>query len=91
MNKQKETLARTLSGIVVSNKMKDTIVVKIERQVKHEKYHKFIKRSTKIHAHDEGNTSSMGDSVVIKECRPLSKKKSWTLVSIKEKAEKDII
>jgi small subunit ribosomal protein S17 len=88
MNKE-TTLARTLIGTVTSNKMKDSIVVMIERRVKHAKYGKFIKRSTKIHAHDAGNQSQIGDLVMIKECRPISKTKSWTMVEIKEKAEKE--
>jgi len=88
MNKE-ATLARTLVGTVTSNKMKDSIVVKIERRVQHAKYGKFIKRSTKVHAHDAGNQCQIGDVVVIKECRPISKMKSWTMVEIKEKAEKE--
>lgn len=86
MNKE-APLARTLVGKVTSNKMKDSIVVLVERRVKHPKYGKFIKRSTKIHAHDSGNQSQIGDLVLIKECRPISKTKSWTLVEIKEKEE----
>ncbi len=81
-----EKMTRNLTGMVVSDKMQNGIVVKVERRVKHPKYGKFIKRSTKVHAHDEGNTSAVGDVVVIKECRPISKTKSWTLVEIKEKA-----
>ena len=83
------TLARTLIGTVKSNKMKDSIVVLIERRVKHSKYGKYIKRSTKVHAHDAGNQCQIGDVVMIKECRPISKMKSWTMVEIKEKAEKE--
>lgn len=79
-------LGRTLLGTVVSNKMTDTIVVLVERRVKHPLYGKFIKRSTKVHAHDAGNTAHIGDVVMIKECRPLSKTKSWTLVEIRERA-----
>ena len=82
---------RILQGTVISDGNDKTIVVNVDRRVRHPLYKKTITRSSKFHAHDEGNTSSMGDSVVIKECRPLSKKKSWTLVSIKEKAVKDII
>lgn len=87
MNK-KETMARILTGTVVSDKMSDTIVVLVERRVKHPKYGKFIRRSTKIHAHDKENQCRIGDVVTIKECRPISKTKSWTLVDVKEKAEK---
>lgn len=87
MNKT-ETMARILTGTVVSDKMNDTIVVLVERRVKHPKYGKFIRRSTKIHAHDKENQCRIGDVVTIKECRPISKTKSWTLVDVKEKAEK---
>ncbi|MCB1828228.1 MAG: 30S ribosomal protein S17 [Coxiellaceae bacterium] len=82
-------LARTMTGRVVSNKMKDSIVVLVERQVKHPKYRKFIRRSTKVHAHDAGNQSQVGDLVIIKECRPISKTKSWMLLEVKEKAERE--
>lgn len=88
MMSKKETMARTLTGIVVSDKMSDTIVVLVERRVKHPKYGKFIRRSTKVHAHDKENQCHVGDVVTIKECRPISKTKSWTLVDVKEKAEK---
>jgi small subunit ribosomal protein S17 len=77
---------RTQQGRVVSNKMDKSIVVAIERMVKHPIYGKFIKRTTKLHAHDEVNECREGDLVEIKECRPLSKKKSWTLVRVLEKA-----
>ncbi|WP_423063448.1 30S ribosomal protein S17 [Candidiatus Paracoxiella cheracis] len=88
MMTKKETEARTLTGTVVSDKMTNTIVVLVERRVKHPKYGKFIRRSTKIHAHDKENQCRIGDLVTIKETRPISKTKSWTLVEIKEKAEK---
>ena len=78
--------ARTAAGRVVSNKMDKSIVVLIERRVKHPVYGKIIKRSTKIHAHDANNDCGVGDAVTIKEVRPLSKTKSWTLVSIDERA-----
>jgi len=81
-----ETKIRTVQGTVVSDKMDKTIVVSIVRQVKHPIYGKFIKRTTKIHAHDETNQCNMGDVVTIRECRPLSKNKSWTLVDVVEKA-----
>ncbi|WP_339056405.1 30S ribosomal protein S17 [Candidatus Regiella endosymbiont of Tuberolachnus salignus] len=77
---------RTMQGHVVSNKMEKSIVVTIERIVKHPIYGKFIKRTTKLHAHDEENQCSIGDIVTIRECRPLSKTKSWTLVAIIKKA-----
>ncbi|MCP3128949.1 MULTISPECIES: 30S ribosomal protein S17 [Shewanella] len=77
---------RTLQGRVTSNKMDKTITVAIERQVKHPIYGKYIKRTTKIHAHDETNQCNEGDVVAIRECRPLSKTKSWTLVEVVSKA-----
>lgn len=83
-----ESSARTLMGTVISDKMQDSIVVRIDTRVKHPKYGKYIKRSTKVHAHDADNAASTGDVVIVKECRPLSKTKCWTLVEIKEKAEK---
>ncbi|HLD16898.1 MAG TPA: 30S ribosomal protein S17 [Coxiellaceae bacterium] len=83
---KKQTLPRTLVGEVVSNKMKDTIVVLVERQVMHPVYKKYIKRSTRVYVHDAGNTCQMGDRVLVQECRPISKTKCWKLVEIKEKA-----
>ena len=77
---------RTLQGRVLSNKMDKSITVAIERKVKHPLYGKFIKRTTKIHAHDEQNQCKEGDFVSIRECRPLSKTKSWTLVEVVSKA-----
>ncbi len=84
---EKKTLPRTLTGVVISDKMEKTIVVLIERRVRHPKYQKIVRRSTKIHAHDAENTAQKGDVVVVKECRPISKTKSWILESIKEKGE----
>jgi len=81
-----ESGARTVSGKVVSNKMDKSIVVMIERRVKHPVYGKIIKRSTKIHAHDANNECMPGDDVTIKEVAPVSKTKSWSLVSIDGKA-----
>ncbi|GLQ73367.1 30S ribosomal protein S17 [Vibrio sp. vnigr-6D03] len=78
---------RTQQGRVVSDKMDKSIVVAIERMVKHPIYGKFVKRTTKLHAHDENNECGLGDTVEIQECRPLSKKKSWTLVKVVEKAK----
>ena len=77
---------RTLTGRVVSNKMNKTIAVEVERLVKHERYSKYIRRTTKLLAHDEKNESREGDTVQISECRPLSRHKSWRLVSIVERA-----
>ena len=77
---------RTLTGKVVSDKMDKSIVVLIERQVQHPLYGKLIRRSTKLHAHDENNTAKAGDVVTIKESRPISKTKAWTLVEVIEAA-----
>lgn len=84
---EKITLPRTLTGVVVSDKREQTIAVLVERRVRHPKYHKIIRRSTKVHAHNPDNTARQGDVVVVKECRPISKSKTWILESIKEKAE----
>ena len=81
-----ESNTRTLQGKVISAKMEKSIVVAIERKVKHPLYGKFMKRTTKLHAHDETNQCGEGDVVLISECRPLSKTKSWTLVKIVRKA-----
>jgi small subunit ribosomal protein S17 len=78
--------ARTLTGRVVSNKMQKTITVEIERLIRHEPYGKFIRRTTKLLAHDEKGESHEGDLVLIAPCRPLSRHKSWQLVEVIEKA-----
>ena len=83
-----EAIVRTLTGKVVSDKMDKTITVMIERRVKHPIYGKFVKRSTKLHAHDEQNECQIGDTVSVRECRPLSKSKTWMLVSVDERATK---
>ena len=75
-----ESTGRVLFGVVVSDKADKTISVKIERKVKHPKYGKVIKRSTKVHAHDENNSAKVGDFVSIQECRPISKLKSFVLL-----------
>jgi small subunit ribosomal protein S17 len=77
---------RTLTGRVLSNAMDKTITVLVERRVKHPLYGKFMRRSTKIHAHDEANACTQGDLVRVEQCRPLSKTKSWRLIEIVEKA-----
>jgi small subunit ribosomal protein S17 len=76
---------RVLTGVVTSDKADKTITVQIERKVKHPLYGKIIKRSTKVHAHDEGNTATIGDVVTVQECRPLSKSKTWMLVETANK------
>jgi small subunit ribosomal protein S17 len=75
-------ITRSLVGRVVSDKMNKTRTVLIERQVQHGVYGKYLRRSTKVHAHDEANASREGDYVRITECRPLSKTKSWTISEI---------
>jgi len=77
---------RTLTGRVVSNKMDKTITVLVERKVAHPIYGKFVKQSTKVHAHDEKNECQEGDTVTVAECRPLSKSKTWKLVEIVTRA-----
>jgi len=74
-------------GLVTSNKMEKSIVVSVERKLKHPKYGKFLKRTTKLMAHDEKNESNIGDKVKIMETRPLSKNKCWRLVEIIERAK----
>ena len=78
---------RMLSGTVVSSNSDKTIVVKVTRRVKHKLYRKIINSSKKYHAHDENNSAAIGDLVSVKECRPISKSKTWVLVS--EQAQED--
>jgi small subunit ribosomal protein S17 len=80
-------LRKTRTGVVSSNKMTKTITVAVERKVKHPIYGKFVKKTTKFHAHDEKNECTVGDVVKIMESRPLSKTKRWRLVEIVEKAK----
>ena len=86
-----ETLDRNLRkikvGVVTSNKMDKSISVKVERKVKHPLYGKFVKKSTKFHAHDEKNECNIGDTVKIMETRPMSKTKRWRLVEVVEKVK----
>ena len=77
---------RTQTGVVVSDKMEKTVVVRVDRLVKHPLYNKYIKRSVKYKVHDEQNSCKTGDKVLISECRPLSKDKRWTLRQIIESA-----
>lgn len=77
---------RTQTGVVVSDKMEKTVVVRVDRLVKHPLYNKYIKRSVKYKVHDEQNSCKAGDKVLIAECRPLSKDKRWTLRQILESA-----
>ena len=80
-------LRKEKTGIVVSNKMEKSVVVEVERKVKHPKYGKFVKKSSRFVAHDEKNECSEGDKVRIEETRPLSKNKCWRLVEIIEKVK----
>ncbi len=80
-------LRKTKLGVVSSNKMDKTITISVERKVKHPLYGKFVKKSTKFHAHDEKNECSIGDTVKIMESRPLSKTKRWRLVEVIEKVK----
>ena len=80
-------IKRTQTGRVVSSKMDKSVTVLLERQIKHPLYGKYIKRSSKVHAHDEDNACGEGDVVRIAECRPISKTKSWRVVEIVEKAQ----
>lgn len=77
---------RLVTGKVVSNKMDKSIVVRVDRRVQHPLYGKVITRSTKMHAHDANNECNEGDTVTIKECRPISKTKTWELVEVVERA-----
>jgi small subunit ribosomal protein S17 len=77
---------RVLTGRVVSEKMNKTITVLVERMVRHETYGKYLRRSTKLLAHDETNTAHEGDTVTITPCRPLSRRKSWRLLAVVERA-----
>jgi small subunit ribosomal protein S17 len=85
-SEQRRSNPRTVTGTVVSNRMDKTITVLIERKVQHPVYGKIIRRSSKVHAHDENNDCRMGDLVTVVECRPLSKTKCWMLKSIEERA-----
>lgn len=78
--------ARSVTGRVVSNKMQKTITVQVERRLQHPMYGKFLTRRSKLHAHDEKNESKEGDLVMIEQCRPLSKTKTWRLVKVLERA-----
>ena len=83
---EKTKAQRTIEGRVVSNKMQKTVTVLLERQVQHPLYGKIIRRSTKVHAHDENGQCKEGDVVRIAECRPLSKTKNWRVVEVVTRA-----
>jgi small subunit ribosomal protein S17 len=84
---EKRNLRKERIGTVTSDKMEKSIVVAVERKVKHPKYGKFVKKTTKFVAHDENNDCNIGDTVKIMETRPLSKSKNWRLVEIVERAK----
>ena len=84
---EKRNLRKEKIGVVTSDKMEKSIVVSVERKVKHPKYGKFVKKTTKFIAHDEKNDCNIGDTVKIMETRPLSKTKNWRLVEIVERAK----
>ena len=83
------TNPRQLTGVVISDKADKSITVKVERKVKHPTYSKIMKRSTKVHAHDETNIARVGDVVTVQECKPYSKSKTWKLLSENEVAESE--
>ena len=86
MSDKQEDLQRTVTGRVVSDKMDKSITVLVERKVPHPLYKKYIRRSSKMHAHDENNECREGDLVTIAQCRPMSKSKCWTLVKVVDQA-----
>lgn len=83
---EQEKNARSTSGIVISNKMDKTVTVLVERLEKHPLYKKYVRKSTKLHAHDEANECNEGDTVQIEECRPMSKSKSWRVIEVVSRA-----
>lgn len=83
---EEQKVQRTIVGRVVSDKMDQTVSVAIERMIKHPVYGKYIRRTTKVMAHDAANECKAGDRVAISECRPISKNKSWSVVNIVERA-----
>lgn len=87
MSRDAKKSLKTRDGIVVSDKMDKTVVVEVTRRTRHPLYQRVLRRSTKYHAHDEDNNCALGDRVVIAECRPLSKTKSWRVVEVLAKAE----
>lgn len=86
MSETKQKVQRVQIGRVISDKMDKSVTVLIERKVRHPIYGKYVRRSTKLHVHDANNECKVGDTVRIKECRPISKTKAWTLVEIVERA-----
>lgn len=89
MSEQKSS-GQTIVGKVIQNSMDKTVVIQVERKVKHPLYGKYMRRFSKMYAHDDENTCMVGDTVIIKQSRPLSKTKHWILVKVIERAEKEI-
>jgi small subunit ribosomal protein S17 len=87
MMSEQTPMNRTLQGRVVSDKMDKTVTVLVERRVKHPLYGKFVRRSTKVHAHDENNECRLGDVVVVEQSRPLSKTKKWRFIKLVERPD----
>ena len=87
MNEQSAKVARMVVGHVVNDKMNKSAVVMIDRKVRHPLYGKYIRRSTRLHIHDENNECRAGDTVSIQECRPVSKTKSWRLIEVLDSPE----
>ena len=85
-----EYYPRQLTGVVISDKADKTITVKVERKVKHPTYSKIMKRSTKVHAHDEDNMAKIGDVVTVQECKPYSKSKTWKLLSANDSVTSEV-
>lgn len=89
MIEPQKTNDRTVIGKVISNKMDKTIVVSVDRKIKHPLYGKYLKRDSRMYAHDSENVCGMGDLVLIRQCRPISRTKFWELVQVLEKGEQD--
>jgi len=86
MTAERQSSQRERQGVVVSDKMDKTIVVEVTSVKPHPVYHKIVRRTSKLKAHDEQNDARMGDKVLVRECRPLSKSKSWRLIRVLERA-----
>jgi small subunit ribosomal protein S17 len=87
MAEQQEIKQRERQGVVVSDKMEKTIVVEVSTVKPHAQYKKIVRRSTRLKAHDEQNEARLGDTVLVRECRPLSRDKTWRLIKVLERAE----
>ena len=87
MSTEQAKAARVVSGRVTSNKMDKTVTVRIERMEQHPLYGKYVRRTSKLHAHDANNECQEGDLVLVEQCRPLSKLKAWRLVKVLERAQ----